>query len=437
MSWEYPPVVYGGLGRHVHALAEAQAALGHEVTVLTQADTSAQGGDIPLDETVNGVRILRARHDPPAVPFVEEHLLTWVLSLETALIRRGIEGLEQPIDVVHAHDWIVAHTALTMTTVARYRTGEAAPLTGQARSLTGGPVPLVATIHATEAGRHQGWLSTDLSRAIHSIEWWLAHQADRVIACSAHMRWEIRRLFEIPDDAISVIPNGVDLQSWSTSRREVERARDRYAPHGPLLVYVGRLEWEKGVHTLIDAMPRLRRRLPGVRLVVAGRGGAADTLRTLATDKRVAGIVDFAGWLPERELHALIAAADALVIPSIYEPFGMVALEGTALGAPLVVARAGGLAEFVREGETGHTFAPGDVTDLARAITQAAHDTERAAAMVATAQRRLRESYLWERIAVLTNEAYAQAAAQPTRARRASDGKPPISVTGNLLRDRG
>lgn len=416
VSWEYPPLVYGGLGRHVHALAEAQAALGHEVIVITQASDGA-----PMDEIVNGVRVVRTPHDPPAVPFTEDHLLAWVMSLETALIRRGIEALEVQPDVVHAHDWIVAHAAVTLAAAARASTGRA--------------IPLIATIHATEAGRHQGWLSSELSRAIHSVEWWLAHQADRLIACSDHMRWEIRRLFEVPDDDVVVIPNGVDMRAWTTSRREVERARNRYAPRGPLIVYIGRLEWEKGIHTLIDAMPRLRRRLPGVQLVIAGRGGAAETLRKQALDKRLSNVIDFAGWLPEPELHALVAACDALVIPSIYEPFGMVALEGTALGAPLVVARAGGLAEFVREGETGHTFAPGDAADLARAITDAVQDSAISAAMVKTAQHRLRESYLWERIAHLTDQAYADAATRPLRHRRASDNNPPISVSGNLLRD--
>lgn len=419
LSWEYPPLVYGGLGRHVHALAEAQAAQGHEVTVLTQA---VAGGE--PDQIVNGVRVVRVPHDPPAVPFTQEYLLTWVLGLETAMIRRGLELMaDLDPDVVHGHDWIVAHAACDLSAAARARRAH--------------PVALVVTIHATEAGRHQGWLPGDLSRAIHSVEWWLTHQADRVIACSEHMRWEIRRLFEIADEDISVVPNGVDMRSWSTSRREVERARDRHAPRSPLLVYVGRLEWEKGVHTLIEAMPRLRRRLPGVRLVIAGRGSAADTLRQQAIDKRVSSAIEFSGWLPERELHALMAAADAMVIPSIYEPFGMVALEATALGAPVVVARSGGLSEFVREGETGYTFTPGDARDLARAITQAVQESASSAAMVRTAQARLRESYLWERIARLTVDVYERSLAsarehqRPTR----SAWPPPAPAEGNLLID--
>lgn len=417
LSWEYPPLVYGGLGRHVHALAEAQAAQGHGVTVLTQA---VAGTD--EDQVVNGVRVLRVPHDPPVVPFTQEHLLTWVLGLETAMIRRGIDLMdEMDPDVVHGHDWIVAHAACDLSSAARTRRT--------------GPVALIATIHATEAGRHQGWLPGDLSRAIHSVEWWLTHQADRVIACSEHMRWEIRRLFDVPDDHVCVVPNGVDMRSWSISRREVQRARDRYSSRSPLLVYVGRLEWEKGVHTLIDAMPRLRRRLPGVRLVIAGKGSAADTLRQHAIDKRVSSAIEFAGWLPEGELHALMAAADALVIPSIYEPFGMVALEGTALGAPVVVARSGGLSEFVREGETGYTFSPGDAPDLARAITQAVQDSTSSAAMVRVAQSRLRESYLWERIARLTTDVYERAQASARTETRPTRASAPVPAEGNLLID--
>jgi len=410
LSWEYPPLVYGGLGRHVHALAEAQAAGGDSVTVITQLPAGEA-----TDSVVGGVRVIRVPHDPPALPFDEEHLLAWVMSLESAMTRAGIT-LEHAPDVVHAHDWIVAHAAAAVRTA--YPSAS-----------------LVATIHATEAGRHQGWLPGPLSEAIHSVEHWLVHESDRVIVCSQHMYAEVEKLFgseSLEPAHVHVVANGIDLQRWRASRSAVATARDRHGADGPLVVYVGRLEWEKGVHTLIDALPRLRRRLPGLRVVIAGRGGATEDLQRRAKDRRVSRMVDFTGWLPERELHALIAAADALVIPSIYEPFGLVALEGAALNAPLVVAEAGGLAEFVEDNVTGRVFAPGDAVDLARAVTSAVQDAEVSAALARAARERLEAAYQWELLAGKTADVYASAAAHHGRPDAPPVHIPPRGV--NLLR---
>lgn len=384
VSWEYPPLVYGGLGRHVHALAESQAARGDDVLVVTQAT-----GSTISRERVHGVEILRVPHDPPVLDFREETLLAWVLGMQTAMIREA--GDLGATDVLHAHDWVTAHAAIALRRV----------LPADA---------LVTTIHATEAGRHQGWLPTPLSDAIHGIEHWLVHSSDRVIVCSEHMRREVETLFgaQSLQQRIDVVANGIDLDRWKTTRSEAMRAHDRHASTGPLLVFVGRLEWEKGAHTLIEALPRLRRRVPGLRTVIAGRGGHAEALENLARDRRVAGAIDFVGWLPEKELHALIAAADALVIPSLYEPFGLVGLEGAALGAPLVVARTGGLAEFVIDGETGRSFEAGDPAALAEAVQSTLDDPAAAQAMAGRARDRLRREYAWESLAAQTDEVYAR-----------------------------
>ena len=407
VSWEYPPIVYGGLGRHVQALTAAQAARGDDVTVLTQ--TAERTMSISQED---GIRVIRAPHDPPEVPFGEDTLLAWVLGMQTGMIRAA--GGAGSFDVVHAHDWVTAHAGITLRETLASRA-------------------LVATIHATEAGRHQGWLPGPLSDAIHSIEHWLVHQADQVIACSDHMRAEITQLFAPRADHVSVIANGIDVQRWCAEPDRTAQAREMHARTGPLVVFVGRLEWEKGAHTLIDALPRLRRRIPGVRAVIAGRGGHADELQRQVRARRLTSVVDFVGWLPEPELHGLIAAADTLVVPSLYEPFGMVALEGAALGAPLVVARTGGLAEFVDDGETGRVFEPGDVESLADAVTEAIRHSESSRHMADAARHRAQESYGWPLIAEQTDEAYARALLHSADARDA----PPVRIPDrsvNLLR---
>jgi glycogen(starch) synthase len=371
LSWEYPPRVVGGLGRHVHALATSLVRQGHAVVVITRDHP-----DAPADAVVEGVRVVRVGEDPPLVPF--EDLLAWTMALNHSLTRGALGVLDEfPPDVVHAHDWLVAHAAKTL------------------KDVTG--APLVATVHATEAGRHQGWLPGPVNRAIHSVEWWLTYEARRVVTCSAYMRDEVKRLFALPGDKVDVVPNGIDLAHWHADAARVAALRAHLSPDGArLLLYAGRLEYEKGVQTVLQALPRLRRRHRGVRLVIAG------TLR-------VGRAVDFLGFLSPDDLAVLAAVADCAVVPSLYEPFGMVALECAAAGTPLVVADTGGLREFVAPGVTGLRFPPGEPAALADTVTRLLGDQVLSQRLVRDARDVLARDYTWDAIADRTAATYARA----------------------------
>jgi glycogen(starch) synthase len=305
------------------------------------------------------------------------------------MVRAGLSGLGgwRP-DVVHAHDWLVAHPAIALAGFFA--------------------VPLVATIHATEAGRHSGWLSQPLNQQVHSVEWWLANRADALVTCSSAMRAEVSHLFEVPGAA--VIHNGIHPQGWRPAAAAVRAARERHSPGGaPLVVYFGRLEWEKGVQDLVAALPRVRRAFPGTRLVVAGQGRQAAALVEQSRRLRVRRSVDFAGHLPDRALTALLVAADVVVLPSRYEPFGIVALEAAAAGAPLVASTAGGLAELVVDGETGLSVTPGDVDGIAAAVRAVLADPAAAARRARAAKARLATEFSWRGIAEQTVEVYRSA----------------------------
>jgi glycogen synthase len=410
VSWEYPPVVIGGLGRHVHALAEELAAAGHEVVVLSRQPAGTDAATHPtLDELVGGVRVLRVAEDPAHLEF-EHDMVAWTLAMGHALLRATLTRLtDWRPDVVHAHDWLVAHPAIALADVLG--------------------VPLVATIHATEAGRYAGWLSAPLSRQVHSVEWWLANRADAVITCSSAMRDEVAELFELDPGRIAVLHNGIVPRRWRTSRARVTSARNRFAPGGsPLLLYFGRLEYEKGVQDLIAALPRIRRAHPGTRALVAGTGTAAEMLVESARRHRVRRSVDFLGHLPDEDLVALLAAADAVVLPSRYEPFGIVALEAAAAGAPLVASTAGGLGEVVVDGETGMSFAPGDVEALARAVGSVLTDPKAAERRADAARTRLAVDFDWARITAGTAAVYAA-----THAGGAIESGRPKIPTGNVF----
>jgi glycogen(starch) synthase len=313
-------------------------------------------------------------------------------------------------DVVHAHDWLAAHAGIALA---------------DARD-----VPLVATVHATEAGRNAGRLVTPLQQQVHSVEWWLARRADALITCSAAMCREVDWLFGPALAPVEVVPNGIAPREWTVAPQDAAAARTRWVPDGgPLLVYFGRLEHEKGVQDLLAALPRIRRGHPGTRLLVVGTGTQRDVLVEQARTAPCHG-VDFAGHLPDGELAAAVAAADAVVLPSHYEPFGIVALEAAAAGAPLVVARSGGLAEVVVDGETGLSFAPRDVAGLADAVGRVLDDPPAAARRAARARERLATDFAWAAIAARTAAVYGAARRRPP----VPLGRPTIP-TGAAFRD--
>ncbi|PTA47304.1 glycosyltransferase family 4 protein [Micromonospora sp. RP3T] len=416
LSWEYPPVLVGGLGRHVHALSVALAAAGHEVTVVTR---HAEGA--PLEEYADGVRVVRAAEDPVTFPLATGSLLAWTMAFNHTLTRAALRAAESgAYDVIHAHDWLVAHTAMTLREHL--------------------DVPLVTTIHATEAGRHQGWLPEEMNRTIHGVEQWLASESGRVIVCSGYMRDEVGALFGVDAARVDVVPNGVEPHRWRVSASAVAAARTRFAADGPLVTFAGRLVYEKGVQHLLAGLPRLRDRHPGLRAVIVGDGPYKAELEAEVHRLGLGGTVSMPGFLGGTDLPAVMAASDCFAVPSIYEPFGMVALEGAAAGAPLAVSRTGGLAEIVEPGVTGMTFAPQDPDGLAEAVHALLSDTDRARALARRARAMVHEQYGWAAIASRTGAAYAAAitgdpafTAARTEQRMAAGRTLPPLPTGNLL----
>ncbi len=412
VSWEYPPVVYGGLGRHVAELAHAQTLLGHDVMVVTQnpvhrnAVPEVANSPTPHpewdDERVRVVREATALSERPNV----DDLIAWVAHLDAELSVSAIAaaGDFRP-DIVHSHDWVTAGAGAALQSAI--------------------DVPLVHTVHATEAGRHQGWLPHDLSRTIDGIEQFAAAEAARIIVCSQAMRAEVLDLFGqaphrangIAADRVDVVPNGIDLRDWTADEAAARRARQRWlaGAQGPLVVQTGRLAWEKGAHLLIDAVRDLRAELPGLRAVIAGQGPDEDDLREQVERKGLDDVIGFAGWCSEPDLAALMTAADAVVVPSYYEPFGLVAAEASALGTPVIAADVGGLGEVIVNERTGLTFPRGDHVALAEQIRRVAQDPDRSRRFAEAARRHMEADLTWPQIAERTDESYARALADGPR----------------------
>ena len=373
LSWEYPPLVVGGIAAHAEGLASAMARAGHDVVVLT-----LHHPDAPTDSIVDGVRVLRAQTDLPWIP--DDDLVAQMASANHQLVALTAGLGEWRPDVVHAHDWLVAWAGDTLKTLW--------------------DVPLIATIHATERGRHGGHLPPGKPAAINAVEWWLTYQASQVICCSAFMRREVIDGFELPAEKVHLVPNGVDPLLWEPGEPSPVRER--------LVVAWGRVQYEKGFQVLTAAIAQLRQRVPGIRCLIAGRGSYLPELQLQIDLEGVGDLVQLAGFVPDDELRRALHRAGCAVIPSLYEPFGIVALEAMAAGAPVVAARTGGLAEIVEGTDAALLFEPGNATELARRIEQVLTAPEAAELMQTTAAELLREHYSWDAIAATTIEVYVR-----------------------------
>ncbi|MGW1062656.1 glycosyltransferase family 4 protein, partial [Micromonospora rubida] len=284
------------------------------------------------------------------------------------------------------------------------------------------------------------WLPEEMNRTIHGVEHWISGESNRVIACSGYMRDEVNALFGVHPGRIDVVPNGVEPHRWKVPASAVASARARFAGDGPLVTFAGRLVYEKGVQHLLAGLPRLRERHPGLRAVIVGDGPYKSALEAEVHRLGLGGVVSMPGFLGGTDLPAVMAASDCFAVPSIYEPFGMVALEGAAAGAPLAVAATGGLAEIIEPGVTGMTFAPQDPDGLTEAVHALLSDRERARVLARRARAMVHEQYGWAAIARRTATTYAAAIAKAPaftaeRAeRRMTEGRSPAHIAeGNLL----
>ena len=389
LSWEYPPLIEGGLARHVRKLCEALVEAGVDVHVLTRG-----GEESPAEETVAAVTIHRVRE--PTRPTDLGEFVAWVERMNSDMLAAGVElGDRHEFDLVHGHDWLVA---MACDHLARRF-----------------DAPLITTIHATEHGRHQGFVERHPQSYIHGVERWITNRSDRVIACSYYMREQIADIFGVEEESVAVIPNGIDPEELQAQDEpELRRLRLEFAEPGQRLVLlIGRLVYEKGFQLALEAMPRVVEELPGTRFLVAGSGTHEDELRRQADDLGLMGHGTFLGWIGDDVLHSLYRIADVCVVPSIYEPFGLVALEAMASGCPCIVADTGGLREVVPHDEAGLRFRSRDPEALARVAIRVLADDDLGRRLVAEAREHVRR-FDWSDVAERTAEIYEELVVSPT-----------------------
>ena len=380
LSWEYPPRIVGGISRVVYHLAQELGTAGHQVTVLTMTDEN-----LPAFEQDGVVSVYRvpAWYVRP-ITFVDS-----VMQMNMAMVTAAVHIIQsgERFDILHMHDWLVAFAGKTLLDLFPDMTG-------------------LCTIHATEYGRNSG-IHNDVQSYISGVEQKLATELSRrVIVNSRYMRDEVIRLFGVNADMLDIIPNGIDPDMFDTIPVDLSLRRCHASDQDRIVFFVGRLTYEKGVHLLMDAIPKILSRYQDVKFIIAGKGQELDTLRQRAWNMGVAHRVDFPGFLPEGDLLRMFRVVDVAVFPSLYEPFGIVALEGMVARIPIVVSDAGGLNEIVEDRVNGMKFPTGNPDMLADAIVALLLDKELRTKITDNAYQTILNRYQWEHIATRTVETY-------------------------------
>lgn len=366
-SWEYPPHMVGGLGRAVTSMAKR---------LTSYADVFVATIGLPgrvHDERAERLKVMRV--DPFSLR--STGLVSWVYAFNALIVAKVLtEGVKPSI--IHAHDWLTAPAAVALKHLLR--------------------APLVVTIHATEYGRSRGNISTSMQQQIHYWEWRLTYEAWRVFVCSNSMRGEVEAAFKLPRDKVIVLPNGIDLEEFDAFKPE-HGERDNYAlPWEKIVFFTGRHVYDKGVDLLIECARILLQRRSDVKFVISGDGPMRMHLEWLARSYGLGDKVLFTGRLPDNVLYKVMKLADVIVIPSRYEPFGIVALEAMAAAKPIVATQIGGLAELVKEGETGVLVPPESPEALAVSIERLLDNPELAKDMGLKGRKRVEELYGWGKI---------------------------------------
>lgn len=383
LSWEYPPKSVGGLAQHVYDLTASLADLGQEVDLVTTGEPG-----LPGVEKVKGIRVHRV------IPYnlTPPHFISSIIQLNLSMLEKAVALFNAGDDyhMVHAHDWLVAYAGRALKHIYK--------------------VPLVATIHATEHGRNHGLHNQD-QRYISDVEWWLAYEAWKVVCCSSYMKKELINVFGIPEDKVCPIYNGVSVDSLTCRLpgEVIGSFREQYArPEEKIVFFVGRLVQEKGLQVLLEAAPKILEGHPRTRFVIAGKGPVREAMEEKVREMEMGDRVAFTGYVDNETRNLLYASADVAVFPSLYEPFGIVALEGMATRTPVIVSDTGGLSEIVDHGIDGLKFPPGSPGSLAESVLQILKDDTTARRLAKKAFQKVVYDYSWEGIARKTVEVYQE-----------------------------
>jgi len=377
LSWEFPPSVVGGLGKHVWELANSLTLEGHVVSVLTPSFVGA-----PNYERINGIHVHRIKDFQQTLD--DFHL--YVARFNMNMVEKAMElNAQSDFTIIHAHDWMVGLAARSIKDILS--------------------IPLVTTIHASETGRLNGQHPTLLQEMTIKQEEELITYSDRVIVCSDYMEKELHREFAFRKEKLAVIPNGVSKVEEIEESENIKQLLERYS-YQRLVLALGRMVPEKGFDIFIEAAAIILKDYPDCLFVAGGKGPLLDTYRKRVIRMGLEKSIIFVGFLYEQEKNTMLKYCDLMVVPSHYEPFGIVALEAMVAAKPVIASRIGGLASILEDNYSGLYFEAGEIEQLADQIAKVLEDPILGKSLGENAREIALKDYDWEDVRQKTEYIY-------------------------------
>ena len=367
----------GGLGVHVTELAAGLQRRGHDLHVITRRKE-----DQNYYDCIDGVHYHRVDHG------LSENDVECMDFMCKAMAHRfhEVTSMIGKFEIVHAHDWLTANAM-------KY-------------AMDGFGTPGVLTMHSTEYGRDGNVFYEGFARWVRDAEAAGCHNASVVIAVSHFLADELRRIYQVPNEKIHIVPNGVNYHAFDGFLDPAEvKGRYGIAPLAPTIFSPGRMTVQKGMDMLVEAVPMVLASYPETRFVISGEGPEKDAVVRRAYEVGASGAIVFLGHMPRWQYIDLMRACDIVAVPSRNEPFGIVVLEAWAAGKPVVATTAGGPREFVWHDVNGFLV---DATagGMAHGIGSLLADHDHCRVLGANGRRAVEEKFNWDNVAAYTEGVY-------------------------------
>lgn len=386
---EYPPQQVFGLGRYVCGLSRELVKQGHTVHVLTNSMGGKDSDAVDL-----GVEVHRTPFPPPPKPPGNvAPVVAFNLHLQQRAFQLGFGGLGKPETVV-SHDWLTVKAGYELA--KRYS------------------IPHVWTVHDTVHGKRLGKVTSEDDRFVYSVERWGTQSSNAILVNSHAIGEEIRSIYGAKPEKVRLLHCGIDTEHFDL-KQEPSRLmafRSVFAGTDDLLItFVGRLDPEKGIDTLIDAFASVVKRIPNVRLAIAGRGALQSAIESQVHKLGLQDRVRHYGYLKGDVLKHFYLISDIHVCPSRYEPFGLVVGEAMAAGRAVVASDTGGLRDIISNSKVGKLVPPNNVQALGQMLLELATSDKVRRDLGRAAARHVRKLFTWTEISRQASKLYSEAIA--------------------------
>lgn len=384
LSWEYPPNLIGGLGTHVVGLCKSLIKKDFEVHLITAQDIKQEPIDMEEEE---GLFVYRVK----PIYSQEQNFIHWIGGLNLAMWEKAMEIYQfVSFDLVQAHDWLVSSAAITIKNQL--------------------DIPLISTIHATEHGRNGG-IYTEMQKFIHEKERQLIQESQSLIVCSDFMKEELQSIFQVEEKKIQVIPNGVEVTGKKkVSIKSVEHLS--LDTNKKIIFAMGRMVREKGFGTLLEAAKILHKNRSDLFFMIAGIGPMYEEYQRFIERNHLTESVRLIGYLNEEQKNACYSITDIAVIPSSYEPFGIVALESLLFSIPTIASNTGGLSGIMENHVTGVYMEPNNAESLVESIEYLLENTVKGKEIGEKGSELVRQLFSWNRIGEETSRVFQEVIVQ-------------------------